>query len=321
MESTRARGSLAIHGAALLQGCILAMRIGTICSGIGVAELAFDWCEPAFVAEIDKDANAVLKHHFPSVRNYGDITKLTEVAAADVLVAGTPCQSFSVQGARRGMDDPRGQLAMRAVDIIGQLGPRFVVWENVTGALHADRGRAFASFVTALDELGYGYAWRVLDAQYFGCAQRRKRLFVVGHSGGAAGAVDVLFEPGTALQNASALIAQRQTLASLDAANGAMAYGITGDETPKFGCEVVPTLRAAQGGEGVLVGRAGERRRLFIEEWERLQGLPVGYTAIGGLTEAKRRKLIGNAIALPVMKWIAKRIKGVINGGAANRGV
>lgn len=111
-----------------------------------------------------------------------------------VLVGGTPCQSFSVVGLRAGLADPRGNLALVYLAVLARYRPRWCVWENVPGVLSADDGRALGAFVGGLGHLGYGWAYRVLDAQYWGLAQRRKRLFVVGCLGDWRRAVAVLFE-------------------------------------------------------------------------------------------------------------------------------
>jgi DNA (cytosine-5)-methyltransferase 1 len=112
----------------------------------------------------------------------------------DVLVGGTPCQSFSVAGLRKGLDDPRGNLMLTYLAIADKYRPKWLVWENVPGVLSSNGGLDFASFLRGLGELGYGFAYRVLDAQYFGVAQRRRRVFVVGYLGDWQRAAAVLFE-------------------------------------------------------------------------------------------------------------------------------
>lgn len=174
------------------------MKYLSVCSGIEAATVAWhplDW-EPVAFSEIDPFPSAVLAHHYPGVPNWGDTTKFQEWPDADVdlLVGGTPCQSFSVAGLRAGLDDPRGSLMLTYLAIARRYRPRWVVWENVPGVLSADDGRAFGSLLGGLGELGYGFAYRVLDAQYFGLAQRRKRVFVVGHLGDWRRAAAVLFE-------------------------------------------------------------------------------------------------------------------------------
>jgi DNA (cytosine-5)-methyltransferase 1 len=112
----------------------------------------------------------------------------------DLLVGGTPCQSFSVAGLRKGLDDPRGNLMLTYLAIADKYRPRWLVWENVPGVLSSNAGQDFGTFLGGLGELGYGFAYRVLDAQYFGVAQRRRRVFVVGYLGDWRAAAAVLFE-------------------------------------------------------------------------------------------------------------------------------
>ena len=133
------------------------MKFLSLCSGIEAASVAWNplgW-EPIGFSEIEKFPNAVLNYRYPSVPNFGDMTKFKEWKndlAFDLLVGGTPCQSFSVAGLRKGLDDARGNLALTYCSIAEKYKPRWLVWENVPGVLSADKGTAFASFVTALGE-------------------------------------------------------------------------------------------------------------------------------------------------------------------------
>ena len=170
-----------------------------MCSGIEAATVAWHqlgW-EAAGFAEIEPFPAAVLAHHYPAVKNLGDMTNYKEwdLGTIDLLVGGTPCQSFSVAGLRKGLADPRGNLALVYCGILDHFRPKWCVWENVPGVLSSNGGRDFGSFLGALAELGYGFAYRVLDAQYFGVAQRRRRVFVVGYLGDWRPAAEVLFEP------------------------------------------------------------------------------------------------------------------------------
>ena len=212
------------------------MRYGSVCSGIEAATQAWHplgW-SPAFFSEIEKFPSAVLAHHYGSnmpgeamssngIPNLGDMTKFEEWPdhAIDLLVGGTPCQSFSVAGLRKGLDDPRGNLMLTFGAIAQRYRPSWVVWENVPGVLSDDGGRGFASLLGLLSgrrvevphdgwrnagvvpgyQGAYGLAWRVLDAQYirvdgFGRAvpQRRRRVFVVGYLGDWRRAAAVLLE-------------------------------------------------------------------------------------------------------------------------------
>jgi DNA (cytosine-5)-methyltransferase 1 len=169
------------------------MRYLSVCSGIEAASVAWHhlgW-QPVGFSEIEPFPAAVLAHRFPNVPNYGDMTKFEEWpierGTIDVLVGGTPCQSFSVAGLRQGLADPRGNLMLTYLAIADRLRPKWLVWENVTGVLSSNGGRDFGTFLGALVQLGYGFAYRVLDAQYVrvgrwprAVPQRRRRVFVVG---------------------------------------------------------------------------------------------------------------------------------------------
>jgi DNA (cytosine-5)-methyltransferase 1 len=176
------------------------MRYASVCDGIGAAHVAWQplgW-ECAWTSEIEPFPAAVVDHHW-KLKNLGDMTKLTEemldeCGPISLLCGGTPCQSFSVAGLRKGLEDPRGNLALRFTQLVGVLRPEWVVWENVPGVLSSGKGRDFGTFLGALAELGYGFAYRVLDAQWFGVAQRRRRVFVVAHARDWRRAAAVLFE-------------------------------------------------------------------------------------------------------------------------------
>ena len=178
------------------------MRYGSVCSGIEAASVAWHplgW-EPQWFSEIEHFPSAVLKHRFPDVPNLGDMTQLNQNPVfneqpIDLLVGGTPCQSFSVAGLRKGLADPRGNLMLTFLSIADKRRPKWIVWENVPGVLSSNGGKDFGTFLGALGELGYGFAYRVLDAQHFGVAQRRRRVFVIGHLGDWRPAAAVYLSP------------------------------------------------------------------------------------------------------------------------------
>lgn len=195
------------------------MKYISVCSGIEAATVAWHhmgWT-PAWFSEIEKFPGAVLAHHYPNVPNRGDMTKFNEWPdeAIDLLVGGTPCQSFSVAGLRRGLEDPRGNLMLTFLAIAGRYRPRWIVWENVPGVLSSGQGRDFGTFLGALGQLGYGWAYRVLDAQYFGVAQRRRRVFVVGYLGDWRRAAAVLFERESVSRNNAPSRQSRKGIAGL----------------------------------------------------------------------------------------------------------
>lgn len=184
------------------------MNYLSVCSGIEAATVAWHslgW-KPVAFSEIEKFPSQVLKHHYPEVPNVGDMTKYKEWNLGqpiNLLVGGTPCQSFSVAGLRKGLEDPRGNLAIVYCGILDLFRPKWFVWENVQGVLSSNGGRDFGSFLGAVAELGYGFAYRVLDAQYFGVAQRRRRVFVVGCLGDWRSAAKVLFESESLSRNSA----------------------------------------------------------------------------------------------------------------------
>ena len=173
------------------------MTFASICSGIEAATVAWEplGFRPAWLAEIDPFCSALLAHRFPDVENRGDFTRIDGgPGAIDILAGGTPCQSFSIAGRRGGLEDARGNLAVEFCRLAGRLRPRWIVWENVPGVLSSNGGRDFGSILGALADVGYGCAWRVLDAQFLGVPQRRRRVFVVGHLGDWRRAAAVLLE-------------------------------------------------------------------------------------------------------------------------------
>jgi DNA (cytosine-5)-methyltransferase 1 len=206
------------------------MRFGSVCSGIEAASVAWHplgW-QAAWLAEIEPFPAAVLAHHYPDTPNLGDMTKIGakvltgDVEAPDVLVGGTPCQAFSVAGLREGLSDGRGQLTIKFMELANAIDfirrrrgeePAIIVWENVPGVL-SDKTGAFGCFLAGLagesvelqppggkwSNAGCVFgpqrtiAWRVVDAQFFGVAQRRRRVFVVASARAGFDPAAVLFE-------------------------------------------------------------------------------------------------------------------------------
>jgi len=197
------------------------MKYGSVCSGIEAASVAWHdlGFEPQWFSEIEQFPSEVLKHRFPTVPNLGDMTTINQNPIADerpidLLVGGTPCQSFSVAGLRKGLADPRGNLMLTFLSIADKFRPKWVVWENVPGVLSSNGGKDFGTFLGALGELGYGFAYRVLDAQHFGVAQRRRRVFVVGYLGDWRVAAAVLFESESLQGNTKPSRKKREEVAS-----------------------------------------------------------------------------------------------------------
>ena len=219
------------------------MKYLSVCSGIEAATVAWHplgWRPVAF-GEIEKFPCQVLEHHYPDTPNWGDMTKFKEWQDADVnvFVGGTPCQSFSVAGLRKGLYDPRGNLMLTYLAIAARYRPRWLVWENVPGVLSSNGGLDFASLLRGMGELGYGFAYRILDAQYFGVAQRRRRVFVVGYLGNWRPSAAVLFERHS-LSGHPAPSRKAREGAAANAREGAE----VGSLIPAMHLELCPSLKA-----------------------------------------------------------------------------
>lgn len=302
------------------------MRYLSVCSGIEAATVAWHplgW-EAVAYSEIEKFPCAVLAHHYPSVPNRGDMNRFKEWPDAniDVLVGGTPCQSFSVAGLRAGLADPRGNLALVFLAIADRYRPCWLLWENVPGVLSSGGGRDFGSFIGALAKLGYGFTYRVLDAQYFGVPQRRRRVFVVGHLGDWRRAAAVLFERESMSGHPAPSRETRERLAPTIAAR-------TNNSNP--GCETFAIQdeatrgnpQSGPGGKGwrddgaafthqadhVQAVCTNAVRRLTPKECARLQGFPDDYLSqVPGVSDSAQYRALGNSMAVPVMRWLGERI-------------
>lgn len=339
----------------------LGFRYVSIFSGVEAATLAWEplgW-EPLAFSEIEPFPCAVLAERWPDVPNLGDITKIDwkeEIdGAIDLVVGGSPCQSFSVAGKREGLKGASG-LMFEYIRCVQELRPRWFLWENVPGALTSEDGGAFGQLLSEMDELGYSLAWRVLDAQFFGVAQRRRRLFLVGHLG-AESPAEVLFEPDCLSGYPQSSREKRKELARR-AGRSAACAGFKYSAAPRantigYAEEQANTLTADWHAPAVLplsgtdqqvmaMSQYGTEianhphmvaseiadkpaevnpmlvRRLTPLECERLQGFPDGHTLIAWkgkpaeeCPDGPRYKAIGNSMAVPVMRWIGRRIAAV----------
>jgi len=227
------------------------MRYLSVCSGIEAATVAWrplGWTSAAF-SEIEAFPRAVLAYHYPTVPLHGDFTTIKghEYGAVDLLVGGTPCQSFSVAGLRKGLDDPRGNLMLEYGALAKRLSAKWLVWENVPGVLSSNSGRDFGAFLGMLVELGYGFAYRVLDAQHFGVPQRRRRVFVVACLGDWRVPAAVLFERHSMQGNPAPSRQAGQNVAGTIARSVAL-RGREGGTTAELGDDLAGCLRASGGG-------------------------------------------------------------------------
>lgn len=273
------------------------MRFGSVCSGIEAASQAWQplgW-KAAWLSEIEPFPCALLAHHYPDTPNFGDMTQFEswpddEHHAIDLLCGGTPCQSFSVAGLRKGLDDDRGNLMLTFAAIAAKYRPKWLVWENVPGVLSSNSGRDFASFLGLLSgqvieppkegwgnsgiitgyHNAYSLAYRVLDAQYFGVAQRRNRVFVVGCLGANRSAAAVLFERQS-LSGDFAPSRSKNEKTTKDAFDGSLGGGQQGDD---FGdadaSHFIPTVASGKPTIGCLMANAGTK--LWLGNQEALTG-------------------------------------------------
>lgn len=332
---------------------------GSVCSGIEAASIAWEslkW-KAEWFSEIEKFPCAVLQHHWPNVPNLGDMTRIAgrirkgEIAAPAVLVGGTPCQAFSVAGKRKGLDDERGQLTLSFVELADQIDrsrieswkePAIILWENVTGVLNS-HDNAFGCFLgalagesCALQPAGKRWAnagvvsgpsrtiaWRVLNAEFFGVPQSRKRVFVMASARQG-------FDPGAVLFEFPSLPPRTEKYYGKQKKSGTNTYSGIEREFHRYCLSAIPetagTLLASYNGtsnqdmrmRGGLIVESTPKlrvRRLTPSECERLQGFPVGHTNIPWRSNSPlpRYKALGNSMPVPVMKWLGERIQQAIS--------
>lgn len=304
-------------------------------SGIGGFALAFQRAGFETVGFCEKDAQCrkLLASKFPGIPISDDITTFQpEPYCAEIVTGGFPCQDLSIAGKRAGLAGNRSGLFYQMMRIVRHVQPSFVLWENVPGLFSSGRGLDFAAVLDTLDDLGYHGAWRVLDAQYFGVPQRRRRvfgLFASGHIGAGrcaeilsvAARMSVYSEAGAAQREASAetlrpRASRDSTTIPEDCGNlisGTLTENYSrGGDNGLFRRPMVtaPTLQANQRRPTLDTAMAdtpvGGVRRLTPRECERLQGFPDDWTA--GFSDTCRYRMLGNAIAVPVVEWIARRL-------------
>lgn len=276
------------------------MRYLSVCSGIEAASVAWEplgW-KPVGFSEIEKFPCEVLKHHYPNVTNYGDMTKHEQwdikPGTVDLLAGGTPCQAFSLAGLRKGMADDRSKLALTYLGIAARLQPRWIVWENVVGVLHSNGGRDFGTFLGSLRKCGYQFCYRILDSRYFGVAQSRRRIFLVAFRGNGTGdwryPAAVLFD-----QSFHRSIEHRSEEVSNQIVSTCIGTVGWGKSMSDNGFTYVQDVNGV---------------RIFTPtEIERLMGFPDGYTNIPNAKESNRYKALGNSWCVPVARWVGKRIQ------------
>ncbi len=314
------------------------LTVGSVCSGIEAASVAwlplnfkFKW-----FSEIDAFPSEVLNKRYPDIENLGDMIQIpnkilnNEIYTPDLICGGTPCQAFSFAGRQNGLNDERGNLTLKFIDIIdandkkrieNNLDRTIVLWENVEGVIK-DKTNAFGCFISLLagfDEVlqvkkwtnagiikgsKRNVAWRVLDAKYFGLPQQRKRLYVLA-GGKDFYPEDILFE-----EKKNDII-EYYPKYNLEFEKDGHQYRVFREYTDclysAYGTKWNGNAAAYNGSLFVL--QDGRIRRLSPLECERLMGFPDNYTKITSSTNTVRYRAVGNSWAVPVIRWIGKRLK------------
>jgi len=309
------------------------MKAGSLFSGIGGLDLGLERAgvEIVWQCEIDQNAQAVLRRHWPNTPIYDDVTQLKggDLAPIDILCGGFPCQDLSMAGRRAGLAGEKSGLFFDFMRLAAECGPAWVLIENVPGLLSSNNGRDLGTVFRALGELGYWWSWRVLDSQYFRVPQRRRRVFIIGNNRNRTAAARVLFEPDICAFDAKASRRARKANAkivsqSFSEDSGRERAGFRRVEVfsavdsftnrVRIYHDIAPTLvcgnRKPDKGHPFLVVKHNDddivMRGFTPLECERLQGFPDHWTE--GQADTVRYLQLRNAVCVPVAEWIGKRI-------------
>jgi len=316
------------------------MKYASTFAGIGGFDLGFDRAgmQPTVQIEIDDNCQKVLSRHWPTTPKAGDICDVsgTDLGEPDLICGGFPCQDLSIAAPhRKGLAGSRSGLYYeftRLVDehlrLVDASKPRWTVLENTEGLLKSNGGRDMAAVVRGLEELGYGWAYRVVDGRHLGTTQRRRRVLVVGHRGGdPRPAWEVLGDEGAGSQAARthqvgrpsngprpvpSLVQTAGTVVWRKSARARASLAKGGYETWKPDGDA-NTLTGFDGGGPLrqthLIAQGGGLRTLTLTEWERLQGFPDGWTQ--DAPDSARYTQLGNAVAVPMGEWLGRRLMAV----------
>jgi DNA (cytosine-5)-methyltransferase 1 len=283
------------------------MRVAGLFSGIGGFELAFSQAgfESHLLVEIDACAAAVLKTRFPNAEVRSDVMDLTEIPeGTEILTSGFPCQNLSMAGDKSGISGTKSSVVRKMFDVIGRSRVPVVVIENVYFMLHLESGNAMQWLVSRFEELGYKWAYRVLDSIAFGLPQRRRRVYFIA---------TMETDPRTVLF-ADETTARPRKPPDLSKplgfywTEGRSGVGLTVDGIPplKVGSALgIPSAPAVLFPDGEVLTPS-------LEACERLQGFPPGWTTVYNQPALKKNpqwRMVGNAVSVPVARWVAQRIK------------
>ena len=316
-------------------------------SGVGGFDLGLERAgmKTVFQCEIDRHATTILQRHWPDVARWDDVRTLTgrriveTTEQVDVIAWGSPCQDLSVAGRREGLKGERSGLFREGIRIIKEIRevtngkyPRISIWENVHGALTSHRGEHFRAVLNQMAECGSRFSeWRVLDSQYFGIPQRRRRVFLV-----SVFDASITDEPERAILSFTESVSRntaknrsqgsndsRTTVDTSSASNGtrpilidraAYNQGINAQYKPYIKDEpVIPSI-VAKGPHAVEY--EGVIRQITPIESERLMGWPDGWTE--GVSDTQRYRQCGNGVVAPVAQWVGEQVMKLFNEGEPN---
>jgi len=271
----------------------------------------------ALQVEINPYCTRVLKRHWPHVSRWKDVKsfdpKTVGAAPIDLICGGFPCQDLSMAGRGIGLAGERSELFSRIIRCARIINPKWLLIENVTGLLSAHGGRDMQTVLESMGKCGYKWAYRVLNSRYFGVAQHRRRVYIVGYLG-SRGAAEVLFER-EGLRRRPAESRRSPTIVGTLTASGAGTAGASDGDAQAGHLIAKPLLtkrRDNGGDENFVLGFQPQTlegvRRLTPVEYERLQGFPDGWTDVSSAADGPRYRALGNAVTVPVAEWIGRRM-------------
>lgn len=279
---------------------------GSLFSGIGGLDLGFEQAGLVTLWQVENNrfCQAVLKTHFPNAQLFSDVRECGQhnLSSVDVISGGFPCQDVSSVGKRAGLGGEQTSLFFEIIRIAKELKPQWLVLENVLGLLSSNSGRDFAVILSSLAALGYFVAYRVLDSQFFGVAQRRRRVFIVGslREGGAA---EVLFEPQSSRRHnppgkklaEAAFRADPQRLTSDRIISGTLTA------SPNAVLQALTNQIIRQ----PFRRTSADPQRTYADRVRTAARLPEGM-------DSARHRALGNAVSVPVAQWLGSRLKAAI---------
>jgi DNA (cytosine-5)-methyltransferase 1 len=289
------------------------MKVLSLFSGMEAASVALNpiGFNVSYFSEINPNCNKFLRFKYPDIVNLGGINNhenwnIPEMHFLDMICGGSPCQSFSAFGNRKGFGDSNGQLAFKYFEVVSKFKPTWFMWENVPGILTSNGGSDFAKILNKVAECGYSAAWRVFDAKNFGVPQMRRRLFLVGHRDFEQYPIRTLFDTESEIwdvekneetKKATTAFVPKSSRGTIITNSGSLSY----------------CLNAGGGGRNDLLSETFVLdtlgiRKLSIEECLKLQGFPVDYFGSFEAGYFTKRKMIGNSWAIPVVSYIGQKI-------------